>query len=142
MALSKAAFGIAAAFLISALLGSQQGRAQNPEDDWVYTGSTGVANPLKYTGDLPRGVVTPICEATKAPLGGYAGQVMTSTTKGNPGGGPCGSSYVVAGSVNEVPCTPKVVNRPDTGWNRSIHYAHFGSVVVEGDRVACSMGGE
>lgn len=142
MALSKAAFGIAVALLISALMGSQQGWAQNPNDDWVYVGSTGVANPLKYTGNPPRGVVTPICEATKAPLGGYAGQVVTGTTKGSQGGGPCGSNYIVTGSVNDVPCTPKVVNRPVKGWNRIIHYAHFGSVVVEGNRVVCSMGGE
>ena len=127
---------------VVAMLGSQHGRAQNPAGDYLYTGSTGVANPLKYSGSAPNGVVNITCVANNAPLGGYAGSVTSSTTKGNPGSGICPSDYIVTGSVQGTQCAPKVVNRPQNGWNKSLHYAHFGAVLVADNNVTCSMGGE
>jgi hypothetical protein len=141
MALSKTTFRIAAAVLISTLSASQQASTQGYKDQ-IYIGCTELANTLQGApeGSL-RGGVNASCQVSGQGLGGCGGQITTSVSKGTPGGGTCASAYVVQGTVNGVQCQSKVVSRPADGWNGSIHYAHFDSVVKDGDNITCSMGG-
>lgn len=140
---------IACAALIAGLLGAQQGHTQD-RADYLTIGSTGVARPLQSSVPL-RGNVGAYCVNGNARLSGYSGPVTDSTTKGAPGSGYCSGDYVVRGSVEQpgggpgsppVECAAQTVARPQDGWNGNIHYAHFGSVVVTGNKVVCSMGGE
>lgn len=123
--------------------------ASAQQKDWVHIGSTGVAKPLDNPEDVYLwGEVKAVCMADSRALGGYAGQVTESTSKGNPGGGECTSDFQVVGSVQigtdgpKVQCTPKIVQRPEDGWNDGMHYAHYGAVRVSGTNVTCAMGGE
>jgi hypothetical protein len=122
---------------VVALLALQSGWAQIPADQ-VYIGST-TTRELNYSGATPlNGVVTVTCVATNGRLGGAAGAVTRSTTKGNRGGGLCPSAFAVTGSVQlgdgpQVRCEGKSVDRPPNGWNSGntpIHHAFYDSVDV------------
>lgn len=133
------------ALLMTGLLVTQAGHTQN-RADYLTVSAFGVARPLQSPVAL-QGQVGAFCVDGNAKISGFDGPVTDSTTKGLPGSGYCSGGYVVRGSVSKpgsspVECAAVTVARPQDGWNSNIHYAHFGSVVVSGDRVVCAMGGE
>ena len=132
MALSRTAFQIAAAGLISTLSASHQASADDYRD-YVYIGCTTVAYLTGAPSGSLNGSVEAKCQVSNEHLGGCYGPVMTSTSKGTPGGGSCTSDYIVEGAVNGV---------HKDGWMHVIHYAHFDSVAKDRDNIKCSMGGE
>src|ERR1700752_1347521 len=98
MALSRTTFQLAAAGLISTLLASHQASAEDYKA-YVYIGCTTVPKTLPGApdGSLSGSVEAKCLPPSNQSLGGCAGPVVTSTSKGTPGSGYCASDFVVQG---------------------------------------------